>query len=151
MGLIWGHLGVNLGSVCDRFWHILKLFLNIFGMFWRHFGVTLGLLWGYCWVTLGSFFAYKGHFESLWCHVGLTLASLVDPNGRTSRKYIFFPCILRPQGWSAENESFQGGGLGPPGRDLERGKPLLRRRGTRNVNISRRLRPQGLGGFASQV
>jgi len=52
-----------------------------------------------------------------------------------------------PRGGPGENEPFQDRGLEPAGRYNGRGKPLFRRRGSWNVNISRRLRPQGPGGL----
>ena len=35
----------------------------------------------------------------------------------------------------SENDGFQGEGLGPPGRDLERGKPLFRRKSGKVRNL----------------
>ena len=124
----------------------LYMHVHLFGVILGHFGVTVGWLWdhfGWLWgdfgVTLGSLWGHLGDF-------GVTLGLLFDPSGLINRKYIFFQRILRFQGWVARKKGFRSGGLGPPGRNLERGKPLFRRKRGEGKH-SRRPRPHGPGGF----
>ena len=85
---------------------------------------------------------FGGHFGAPWAHFEVTLAEVgaklglswpnlapsSGPNGAINKLYTFPRHILLVKCRATPNGDVQGEGLGPPGRDIGRGKPLLRRR-----------------------
>ena len=106
-----------------------------FGGTFGSFGVILGL-WGWLWVTFGSIWHRIGQMMRICA--GLVGPKIENVHGTAARsKFLKDPpteSILDPAGG------------GSPGRDIERGKPLFRRKMGRQIP-PRRLRPQGPGGF----
>ena len=91
---------------------------------WSNLVVTLGhlgLILSSLWPKLAEVGAKLG---LSWPN----LAPSSGPNGAINKLYTFPRHILLVKCRATANGDVRGEGLGPPGRDIGRGKPLLRRR-----------------------